>query len=521
MQLKLLIAEDEQIERSALKFVISNYLPCFKVIAEAANGFELLEFARSYEPDVMIIDIKMPGIDGISAITQVRNFLHEVEFLVISAHTDFKFAQSAIQLGAAGYLEKPIKNSQLISTLNMLYDKIVERRTKGVLNQRLGEKIKVFKLQIEDNVLHAISHMRISSAISDQFDRFWNAKTDKYFFILAVQNGKSFVDSDKQKTLIEFLEKNLDTICPEFIMGFMDRDLLVLLPYQQEEGKCEPDTYRQEIADYLEICFRNAQFQAKIIISRIVSNLQFLSAEYRRFQEQIFLQNNSGKLGTRNEISELYARVLSLCEKITSGNTKASIDELHRIMFCIQSKTNGSLEKERKYLEDIYTTLKSFVFSSKDAYNSFNDLFNNLQFRIENIQDPTQLFDDILNAVISSAEYYEKKNLNNVDCKINSIIEYISKNYTLDNSLESLAKQYDLNTSYLSKVFKQRYEKNFIDLITELRIEQAKKLLTTTGKSIKEITYEVGYNSQTYFCKVFKKAVGISASEYKQKYGGS
>ena len=187
-------------------------------------------------------------------------------------------------------------------------------------------------------------------------------------------------------------------------------------------------------------------------------------------------------------------------------------------MFCIQSETNGCLEKERKYLKDIYTTLKSFIFSNKDAYNSFNDLFNSLQFHIENTQDPTQLFGEMLNVVISSAGYYEKKNLSNVDYKINSIVEYINKNFAVDNSLESLAKQYDLNVSYLSKVFKQRYGKNFIDFITELRIEQAKKLLTTTGKSIKEITYEVGYNSQTYFCKVFKKAIGISASEYKQKY---
>jgi two-component system response regulator YesN len=519
MQLRLLLAEDEQIERSALKFIISNYLPCFEIVAEAANGFELLEFARLHEPDVIVIDIKMPGIDGISAITQIKKFLHDVEFLFISAHTDFEFAQSAIQLGASDYLVKPIKNSQLINILNTLHNKIVDRRTKRKLNQELSEKVKMFKPQVEDNVLHAITFMRIDSAISDQFDRFWDTNTGKYFLILAVQNNKSHIDFDKQKEFTEIFKKNLYAICPEFIMGFINRDLLVLLPCQSDEDKCDPDVYRQEITDYLKACFHDVQFQAKIFISRVVSDLYSLSREYRKFQEQLFLQDNSDEFRSKNTISELYARVLSLCEKIISGDTKTSIDELNRIMLCIQSETSGYPEEERKYLKDVYTTLKSFIFSNKDAYNSFNELFSDLQIRIENTQDTKQLFDKIFNVVISSAGYYEKKNLGNIDSKINSIIEYINKNYTTDNSLESLAKQYGLNTSYLSKVFKQRYGKNFIDFITELRIEQAKQMLTTTNKSIKEITYEVGYNSQTYFCKVFKKVVGISASEYKQKGG--
>jgi two-component system response regulator YesN len=519
MRLKLLLAEDEQIERSALKFIISNYLPCFEIAAEATNGFELLEFSRLHEPDVIVIDIKMPGIDGISAITEIKKFLHDVEFLFISAHTNFEFAQSAIQLGASGYLTKPIKNSQLIDVLNMLYDKITDRHTKKTLDQKLNEKIKMFKPQMEDNILHAIAFTRINSAISDQFDRFWDTNTGKYFFILAVQNNKNSFDLDKQKTLAELFRKNLYAICSEFIMGFINGDLLVLLPYQSNEEKYESNAYQKEIADYLKTCFHDAQFPAKIFISRIVSNLHSLSREYRKFQEQFFLQNNSEKFIFKNTISELYSWILSLCEKITSGDTKASIDVLNKIMLCIQSETNGRPEEERKYLEDIYTTLKSFIFSNKDAYNLFNDLFSDLQACIEKTQDTKQMFDKILNIVISSADYYEKKNLSTVDYKINSIIEYICKNYTADNSLESLAKQYNLNTSYLSKVFKQRYGKNFIDFITELRIERAKQLLTTTNKSIKEITYEIGYNSQTYFCKVFKKAAGISASEYKQKGG--
>jgi two-component system response regulator YesN len=514
VQLKILLAEDEQIERSALKFIISNYIPCFEIVADAANGIELLELAKQHEPDVIVADIKMPGIDGISAISQIKNIFPDIEFLVISAHADFEFAQAAILLGAAGYLTKPIKNTQLISTLNTLYDKIIDNRLKKTQN----EKINMFKPQMENNILHAIASMRVNSAVSDQFDQFWDINTGQYFCILAAQNSGCLMDFNKKEMFMDHLRESLRIICPEFVMGFINEDILILLPYHLNREKYEPDVYQEEIADYLKACFYDANFKADILISKIVSNLHSLAVEYRKFREQVFLGNNSGRSKIQNKVSELYARVLSLCGKITDGDTKLSIEEMNKVMLCIQTEICSNPGEEKKYLKDIYTILKGFIFSKKDAYNSFNDFFCGLQIRIENIQDSEQLFDEILNMVVNIAGYYEKKNLHNIDSKINSITEYINKNYTIDNSLESLAKQYSLNASYLSKVFKQRYGKNFIDFITELRIEQAKKLLTTTDKSIKEITYEVGYNSQTYFCKVFKKIVGINASEYKQEF---
>jgi two-component system response regulator YesN len=317
--------------------------------------------------------------------------------------------------------------------------------------------------------------------------------------------------------LINHFKENLRAIYPEFIIGFINGDLLILMPYYPDLEKRKPDVYQQEIVDYLKTCFYDVRFQVQVYISRIVPNLQSLAAEYRKIKEKNVFQNNSEMVVSKNIISELYTRILSLCEKIVSGDTKSSVNELYSVKDCIRSKINGNMDEEIKYLKDICTILKGFIFSDKNAYISLNDFFSNLQIRIEKEENTEQLFDEILNMVTSCAEYYEKKILSNVDSKIDTIIEYINKNYTIDNSLESLAKQYNLNTSYLSKTFKQRYGKNFIDFVTELRIEQAKKLLETTNKSVKEITYEVGYNSQTYFCKVFKKVVGISASEYKQK----
>ena len=90
------------------------------------------------------------------------------------------------------------------------------------------------------------------------------------------------------------------------------------------------------------------------------------------------------------------------------------------------------------------------------------------------------------------------------------------KNYMKDISLDQIADKYKISTSYLSKLIKNYLGKNYIDYITDLRIQRAKELLMDTNQTIQEIASEVGYNSQTYFCKVFKKIVGVSAGEYKK-----
>jgi two-component system response regulator YesN len=458
----------------------------------------------------------MPGIDGISAISEIKGFLPEIEFLVISAHTDFEFAQPAIKLGAAAYLTKPLKNGELISALNILYDKIADVRAKKELNRNLNKIIKTLKPQVEDNILHAIASMHITGDVSDQFSQFWDTNVNQYFYIFTVQSHGQRLAFDKQETLTNHVRKNLRAICPEFIMGFINGEFLTLLPFQPDKINDELEVYQREIIDYLQTCFYDTQFHAQIVVSDVVSDLQSLAEEYRKFQKKAFLKNNSTAFRAKSIKSELYTHVLTLCEKITSGDTKSSVHELNTVISFIKTESRGNPDEECNYLKDIHTIIKGFILSNKDTFDLFSDFFGDLQIRIENIQDAGKLSDEIMNMVINCADHYEKKYLLNVDSKINGIIEYINNNYTVDNSLESLAKKYNLNVSYLSKTFKQRYGKNFIDFVTELRIEQAKKLLTTTNKSIKEITYAVGYNSQTYFCKVFKKNVGISASEYKQ-----
>ena len=123
MGYRLVIAEDEELERSALRLIIRTQLPQYEIAAQAANGVELMEMCREYKPDVVLMDISMPVLNGLDAMRQLQASYPNLEFIVLSAHADFEYAKTALQLGAFDYLTKPIKTDVLLSALTRLAER--------------------------------------------------------------------------------------------------------------------------------------------------------------------------------------------------------------------------------------------------------------------------------------------------------------------------------------------------------------------------------------------------------------
>ena len=124
MEYRIIIAEDEEIERTALRLILHTRMPQFRVIAETNNGVELLELCRQENPDIVLLDINMPGINGLDAMEQIRQSVPDIHFIILSAYADFGYAQRALKLGACDYLTKPIKTDILIAALLQAFLKV-------------------------------------------------------------------------------------------------------------------------------------------------------------------------------------------------------------------------------------------------------------------------------------------------------------------------------------------------------------------------------------------------------------
>ncbi|KPC97217.1 Transcriptional regulatory protein DegU [Geobacillus sp. BCO2] len=126
--MKVAIVDDEALERKALCKMINNHLPDIEVVAEGANGREAIDIAKQYCPDVMLIDIKMPGLDGLQAIEAIRQDGLDLEFIIVSAFDLFDYAKQAMRFGVKEYILKPSRKEEVISALERIGQDVAAKR---------------------------------------------------------------------------------------------------------------------------------------------------------------------------------------------------------------------------------------------------------------------------------------------------------------------------------------------------------------------------------------------------------
>lgn len=126
--LRLILADDEQYEREYLERVIrENYPSLLEIVYKASDGVELMEKLEECKPHIVLLDIKMPRMNGLEAAEEIRKRFPDVQMVIISAYSDFAYAKQALQLGVTDYLLKPYLDSELRETLDKVITRARER----------------------------------------------------------------------------------------------------------------------------------------------------------------------------------------------------------------------------------------------------------------------------------------------------------------------------------------------------------------------------------------------------------
>ncbi len=141
---KILIADDEEIVINALTFIIDKHFPGICSIKTAKSGRMLIETAEEFGPDIAFIDIQMPGINGISAMKEVRKTNASTIFIIVSAFDKFDYAREAIQLGVMRYINKPIEKTQIVETLKKAMEQVDQQKKKRSSDLQTREKLDFF-----------------------------------------------------------------------------------------------------------------------------------------------------------------------------------------------------------------------------------------------------------------------------------------------------------------------------------------------------------------------------------------
>lgn len=527
---RILLADDEKIVVDSLSMIINKQYPDQFEIRTVRTGRSLIEQALEFHPDVAIVDIYMPGINGIDAISEISREVGGIIFIIMTAYDRFDYAKEAVKLGVLEYMNKPFNSRDIVGVLDKAIHLIEKRREKRRENLRVREKMEQVTPLIESGFIFT---MLFSGGHSQEdlqsFKDLLEIDTD-YGCMLAITVGQdsgggqltNIVGSGVllQKNYSDVREKIL-RIWPRAIVGTVISNLIpVFLPCKEKKPSYEQRVALINDGRRLSIGIQQErEWSCRVGIGSVVE----LKDSIVSYNEALrALTTAEGRVAHVDDLAlycqydEEYPIDLenALFDALKSGNPE-KCEELASQFFDWMLTTYG-----QKNISVKLKTLEFVLYAEYIAYNNGGNTYHfsdraeylPLVYNAENNSDLKGWFVEHFGAAcrnLSSRNNYENQ----------MIVKgrgYIQDNYSRDISLDDVARYLNLSPYYFSKLFKAETGITFMDYLTDLRMARAQELLKDESLSIKEVCAEVGYSDPNYFSRSFKKNVGVTPTVYRE-----
>lgn len=396
----ILIADDEELERKAILGIINTFFQEEFNVFEAKNGRQAIEIAEMEKPDIIIMDIKMPGIDGIEAIKEIRKFLKDSYIIVLTAYDYFNYAKEIMEYGVKDYLLKPLKRRKLTSKISNAMEEI-----KSIKNNRK----KQLELKEKVNKLIPLAHNELCYAIiSGNMDEL---QCRDYLSVLNLQftRGYALVVKIKDKYMYAQLneeeKRRFKIKLEDYIYNYMEKienNCIITCSYTDNitlfvEVSSEYDPYNLKlniIRESRAMADRvKEKFNASIIIGigKIYENIENLYLSYK--EALMGLDYSAIDMRVRHYEDIFGNRDISLeCDKkdrVCTKGYKLPNEDLERVQMSIIDKSIEYINEN--YMKDLtlekvasYVSVSPYYFTKifkKDMGKSYIDYLTEIRIQ--------------------------------------------------------------------------------------------------------------------------------------------
>lgn len=535
--IKVFLVEDEIIVRNGIKKQINWEKEGLEFIGEASDGELAFPMIQQLKPDIIITDIKMPFMDGLQLSKLVKKEMPDIKIIVLSGYDEFEYAKEAINIGITDYLLKPIASEELLKAVlrvsNIIYEEQLKKENLELYKIELKEKEKVTYQNFFDNLVS--NKMTVQELLEKSKELNIDLVARQYNLLLCklFEKGRkaSIYCNDVvslNQELINQIKKNTNVV----VFDRTNEGVAILVKGQDQETLVKET---DKIIDYIRDDFCTLQnIDYFIGVGTQSSRLSELNKCFedasKAFAYQYMVEKNQvvhcENLTTYRVVKDLKIDIKDIDVNKTD---KSVINSFLR---------TGSKNEVRHFLEDYFQNLgennmKSFLFCQyitlsmyfccislvEELGYGFSDIvehcgdllnMNSLHMTLKEIID---YFEKVFLTVI---DYRDKNSMNKYSSLLASAKEYIKENYSSEDiSLNSVANKVNVSTSYFSTIFRQETGHNFIEYLSEVRMEKAKELLCCSSMKSSEVGYAVGYKDPHYFSFLFRKTQGCTPKEYR------
>lgn len=517
MDCTLLIADDEPLERDALSTLARRIAPSDTTILVAATGTEALQFAREHRIDAALLDIRMPGVNGLDAAAEIRALYPKATIVFLSAFDYFEYAQRAIRLDAFDYLVKPVDDEAVMRVIRRVLDRGTQAETEI---SRLEEARRFLESEVFDDIIAgdaddevvrtAFRILNIEEAPG--FALVFRPHFERYSFPLeTASQRRTIVSRFLQALRHELANVVVDVLAQAhpgdgyaLLIGLDGPDKTRLHGAIHEAGKrvgCPGIVSLRGVPGTI-AAIAPAFAAARSCIARSPSPADGVIAILDECHEPDPSAGDDENLRTIRTEQELLAAIL----KRDVERSREAAEELWRVLAVSSSEESQLESRIRSVVSFLVHTVR---LREEVAYTWFHAYLSDTFPSIHAFK--RDFFDTILALANRPAHLF-------TDPLARRMHDFIESNYTAQIGLGDLARHCGLSDSHCSRSFSVLFGESFSRYLNRRRLRRAKELLTDTDRTIGDIAITAGFRDPAYFSRVFARMEGIRAAEYRRNH---
>lgn len=529
---RVMIVDDEPLILAGIASMLEWEAHDLKIVGKATNGQQALERMAELQPDIVITDIKMPAIDGLSFMREAKEAGYQAVFILLTNLEEFSLAREAVRLGAVDYLVKlELSEEKLLETLKRAVEKCGSRNAASAANAgqmagvSLTDGIRDYFRRILVFDMDAKEEPQVEQAIRE---RFVNPVLMLIHFNYGFEGFSQAFTREDQKKVMGFAED----IIHEMVRGFFDQSclirrdqngfILVLSAQETEDYKSQirrmGEKFLSVIKDYFEVSASIAVSQKGAGIEEFPELLyQLMSAmnyTYYEWSEPIVFYSEECE-ASKNHSSNFNINFLKkdLAQCIRQNDSRRFAQIMEQVIALLMEHKPSRPQAINGCSSLYYFVTSFFEEQEEHAFPYAVDIIGQLN-RMGNLSDIIQWtcwFKDEVVAVL------ERKKSGRFDKNVELAQQYVQEHYREKITLGQVAEALNISQGHLSSTFKKQAGQNFSDYVNDVKVEKAKELIATHKYMMYEISDILGFDTQYYFSTVFKKMAGCTPKEYEMQ----